>query len=185
MHTGGSSPLKKKGKKEKGVKCLKQHWRGQWRHLWCCMSKVAKSCSHIPSHFWLPLKLYFNTTMPDPMQHVTLHHTVPWLIDWLMITYLALFSALLSRLTALACGSTGVTSFSVRVFWISTEVVYLSAGMADATWNCSHLGASSVYTINHAPCHFMQSHIRKVYASLAVTCHLHFWQNGIFHMLLW
>ena len=30
---------------------------------------------------------------------------------------------------------------------------------------------------NHAPCHFMQSHIRKVYACLAVTCHLYFWQN--------
>ena len=30
---------------------------------------------------------------------------------------------------------------------------------------------------NHAPCHFMQSHIRKVYARLAVTCRLHFWQN--------
>ena len=30
---------------------------------------------------------------------------------------------------------------------------------------------------NHALCHFMQSHIRKVYACLAVTCHLHFWQN--------
>ena len=30
---------------------------------------------------------------------------------------------------------------------------------------------------NHAPCHFMQSHIRKVYACLAVTCHLSFWQN--------
>ena len=30
---------------------------------------------------------------------------------------------------------------------------------------------------NHAPCHFMQSHIRKVYACIAVTCHLHFWQN--------
>ena len=30
---------------------------------------------------------------------------------------------------------------------------------------------------NHAPCHFTQSHIRKVYAYLAVTCHLHFWQN--------
>ena len=30
---------------------------------------------------------------------------------------------------------------------------------------------------NHAPCHFMQSHIRKVCACLAVTCHLHFWQN--------
>ena len=30
---------------------------------------------------------------------------------------------------------------------------------------------------NHAPCHFMQSHIRKVYACLAVTCHLHFGRN--------
>ena len=30
---------------------------------------------------------------------------------------------------------------------------------------------------NHAPCHFMQSHICKVYACLAVTCRLHFWQN--------
>ena len=32
---------------------------------------------------------------------------------------------------------------------------------------------------NHAPSHFMQSHIRKVYACLAVTCHLHFWQNDL------
>ena len=32
---------------------------------------------------------------------------------------------------------------------------------------------------NHAPCHFMQSHIGKVYACLAVTCHLHFWQNDL------
>ena len=30
---------------------------------------------------------------------------------------------------------------------------------------------------SHAPCHFLQSHIRKVYACLAVTCNLHFWQN--------
>ena len=45
--------------------------------------------------------------------------------DWLMmIAYIALFSALLSRLTALPCGSTWVTSFIAR-FWISTEVVYL------------------------------------------------------------
>ena len=31
---------------------------------------------------------------------------------------------------------------------------------------------------NHVPCHFIQSRIRKVYACLAVTCHLHFWQNN-------
>ena len=30
---------------------------------------------------------------------------------------------------------------------------------------------------NHAPSHFMQSHICKVHACLAVSCHLHFWQN--------
>ena len=30
---------------------------------------------------------------------------------------------------------------------------------------------------NHEPCHFMQSHICQVYAFLAVTCQLHFWQN--------
>ena len=36
---------------------------------------------------------------------------------------------------------------------------------------------------NHAPCHFMQSHICKVYVCLAVTCHLRFWQNdgGLSH----
>ena len=30
---------------------------------------------------------------------------------------------------------------------------------------------------NHAPCHFMQSHIRTIHAYLAVTSHLHVWQN--------
>jgi len=45
-------------------------------------------------------------------------------IDWLMIAYIVLFSALLSSLTALTCGSTRVTSFIMH-YWISTEVVYL------------------------------------------------------------
>ena len=27
-------------------------------------------------------------------------------------------------------------------------------------------------------CHFIQSHIGRVYVCLAVTCHLHCWQNG-------
>ena len=37
------------------------------------------------------------------------------------------------------------------------------------------ISVRSVYTIQ--PCYLMQSHICKVYACLAVTCHLHFWQN--------
>ena len=29
----------------------------------------------------------------------------------------------------------------------------------------------------HASCHFIQSHVCKVYVCLAVICYLHFWQN--------
>ena len=53
--------------------------------------------------------------------------------------------------------------------------------MAGATWNCCSLGASSVYTIE--PCTSLQSlHSKppekcRVYACLAIICHLHVWQN--------
>ena len=96
---------------------------------------------------------------------------------WLMITYIALFSALLSRLTALICGSTWVTSFierSLNIHW--------SGVLTALAWLVPHKTAAVSAQVpctpyNHAPCHFMQSHIRKVYVCLAVTCHLHFWQN--------
>ena len=45
---------------------------------------------------------------------------------------------------------------------------------------CCRFGASSVYTIQPCTrfqCHFIQGHISMVYACLAVTYHLHFWQN--------
>ena len=69
--------------------------------------------------------------------------------DWLMTAYTALFSALLSRLTALAGGSTWVTSF-YSAFLKNISWCTYSAGMAGTTWNCSRLGASPVYTIQ--PC---------------------------------
>ena len=48
----------------------------------------------------------------------------------------------------------------------------------EVTW-CMKFAARFKLCIsyNHAPCHFMQSRLHKVYACLAVTCHLHFWQN--------
>ena len=48
--------------------------------------------------------------------------------------------------------------------------------MAGATWNCCHLGT---FCVHHTtmPLH-AKPHICKVYVCLAVTCHLHFWQNG-------
>ena len=93
-----------------------------------------------------------------------------------MIAYIALFFALLSRLTALACGSTGVTSFIARFLYI-----HRSGVLTALAWLVPHETAAVSAQVlctpyNHAACHFMQNHIRKVYACLAVTCHLHFWQ---------
>ena len=79
---------------------------------------------------------------------------------------IALFSALSSRLTSLACDYTWVISFLKRVFEYPPK------------WRAYSASAQVLCTpYNHAPCHFMQSHMRKVYACLAVTCHLRFWQN--------
>ena len=86
-------------------------------------------------------------------------------------TYLTLYVAS----DSVQVTSTWVTNFISHVFEYPPKWYTYSAGMAGATWNCCCLCASSVY--NHAPCHFIQSHIHKVYACLAVTCHLHFWQN--------
>ena len=73
--------------------------------------------------------------------------------------------------------STRVNSFYSAFFYfflISTEVVYLQRWHG---WCYMKMLPSRRVLYNHARCHFMQSHIRKVYAYLAVTCHLHFWQN--------
>ena len=95
---------------------------------------------------------------------------------WLMIAYIVLFSVLLSRLPVLACGSTWVTSFFIARFLLKKKRRHVLA------WLVPHETAAVSAQVlctpyNHAPCHFMQSHICKVYACLAVTCHLHFWQN--------
>ena len=64
-------------------------------------------------------------------------------------------------------------------FWIYTKVVYLQY------WHgWCHVKLLPSWHIlctpyNHAPRHFIQSYIHKVHAHLAVTCHLHFWQNDL------
>ena len=62
---------------------------------------------------------------------------------------------------------------------ISTEVVYLQRwhGWCHMKLQPSRRKFCVHHTTMLSPCHIMQSHIRKVYACLAVTCYLHFWQN--------
>ena len=69
------------------------------------------------------------------------------------------------------------TAFYSAFVWISTEVVYLQRWPGWCHVKLLPCRRVLCTPYNHAPCHFMQSHIRKVYACLAVTCHLRFWQN--------
>ena len=59
------------------------------------------------------------------------------------------------------CNTEWVTVALHSVLWASTKVVValFSCYMAGATWNCCHLGANSVYTIQ--PCTSFQCHCSK------------------------
>ena len=76
--------------------------------------------------------------------------------------YIVLFSALEQT----HCARMWFVFFKYPPKWCT-----YSAGMAGATRNCCYLGA---FCVHHTTMHHMQSHIRKVYACLAVTCHLRF-----------
>ena len=62
----------------------------------------------------------------------------------------------------------------------SVLTALFSCYMAEATWNCCRLDASSACTIQPCTslqCHFISSHIRRVHVCLAVTYHMHFWHT--------
>ena len=91
-----------------------------------------------------------------------------------MITYIALFSALEQAHCARLW-----FYMSDKLFIARFLNIHRSGVLTALAWLVPHETAAQFLctAYNHAPCHFMQSYIRKVYACLAVTCHLHFWQN--------
>ena len=119
-----------------------------WRYL---LTKVIKGCLLYISYIYIYWSLLYSAIprswAGSLRSHVILH-------EWI-----AFYSAFLNThrsgvLTALA--------------WLVPQE---SAARESQSWHVLHT------PYKHAPCHFMQSHIRKVYACLAVTCHLCFWQN--------
>ena len=80
-------------------------------------------------------------------------------------------------------------SYVILHEWIAFYSAFLNIHRSDVltalTWLVPQESAAResqsrrvLYTpYNHASYLFMQSHIRKVYACLAVTCNLHFWQK--------
>ena len=95
-----------------------------------------------------------------------------------MITYI---SAILRSLEQTHCA---------RLWFYMSDTLFIGrffffihrSGVLALAWLVPHETAAISAQVlctpyNHAPCHFMQSHIRKVYACLAISCHLRFWQN--------
>ena len=85
--------------------------------------------------------------------------------------------------TLVVCNSERVTvilhSTFLKFHWSSVVSVLSGCYMAGAKWNCCHLGTCFEYTTPHTSlhCHLIWSHIRRMHVCLAVTCHLHLWQN--------
>ena len=98
-----------------------------------------------------------------------------WLIDD------RLYSAILRSLEQTHCARMWFY-MSDQLFIARFLNIHRSGVLTALAWLVPHETAAVSAQVlctpyNHAPCHLMQSHIRKVYACLAVTCHLHFWQH--------
>ena len=103
------------------------------------------------------------------------------LTTMIMITFIQHYSVFeMTHCACVACDSKSVTVAFSSAFWLSTKVVYVQRCLT-ATWLVPHETAAilvhSVYTITMSH-HFMQSHICRVHACSAVTCHT-YWPDVV------
>ena len=127
------------------------------------------------------LALRWTGQLPSLSGHFRLllwnNHNYVVVVDRFFIQH---YSPLSSRLIALACDPTWVTSFLLHAFeypqsWVVYVLTVLTRLVPHET---AAFSVRSVYTIQ--PCTVSlhaKPHISKVHACLAVTCHLHLWQN--------
>ena len=115
------------------------------------------------------------TYAPAHTTKLAFRHLLQMLIWWLL-----LYSAILRS------QADSLRSHVILHEWITFYSAFLNihqSGVLTAlAWLVPHESAAVSAQVlctpyNHAPYHFMQSHICKMYVYLAVTCHLHFWQN--------
>ena len=109
------------------------------------------------------------------------------LLKWLIFIYILYWSLLYSSI--LCSWADSLHSHAILHEWIAFYRAFLnvhrSGVLIALAWLVPQESAARespswcvlCTPYNHAQCHFMQSHIRKVYACLAVTCHLRFWRN--------
>ena len=105
-------------------------------------------------------------------------HTAPEL--WLQAVVDRFYIALFSALGQTHCARMWLILHEWIAFYSAFFTILRSGALTALAWLVPHetaaISARSVYTIQPCTCHFMQNHILKVHAYLAVTCHPHFWQ---------
>ena len=97
----------------------------------------------------------------------------------MMMMMIAFYIALFSALKQTHCAR---MSFYILAFYSAFLIIHPSGVRTALAWLVPHETAIVSAQVlcapsNHAPCHFIQSPLRKVYACLAVICHLHIWKN--------
>ena len=106
-------------------------------------------------------------------------HCIAWFtVDCALIIWFSWLFVYSATVCSCAWLNEWMTSL-YRMFWLSTEVVYLKNFLV-VTWLVPVNSLCSVCTIQlciSLQCHFIWSHICWVHVCLAVTFHLHFEQN--------
>ena len=154
------------------------------------------SCSYVPSQIIPKSRVVHHADKQILKRHILSYPKIPpggggggrggspgpWINMYYYYYYWSLLYSAILRFRAVSLRSHVILhewiALYIARFWISTEVVYLQRwrhGWCHMKLLPSRRVLCTPY--NHAPCHFMQSHICKVYACLAVTCQLHFWRN--------
>ena len=100
--------------------------------------------------------------------------------QWQRWWWLLLYSAVLHSQTDSLC--LHVTLYEWLAFYSVFLNIHWSGVLTALAWlvprETAAISAQVLWTpYNHAARHFVQSHICTVYVCLAVTCHLHFWQD--------
>ena len=144
---------------------------------WSSLYSFVAVCSSFANRFCLKKKVFYIWTLAERLISRWALNASQW----------QLYSGILWVCTLVICNSEWVTvAFTQHVLeyppkWLQRCLVVI--------WLVSHETADVLTQVlctpyNHAPCHFILSHIRKVHGCLAVTCHLHLWQNDRFFYVL-
>ena len=100
--------------------------------------------------------------------------------QWQRWWWFLLYSAVLHSRTDSLCSH--VILYEWLAFYSAFLNIHQSGVLTVLAWLVPHETAAILAQVlctpyNHAARHFVQSHIRTVYVCLAVTCHVHFWQD--------